>query len=117
MKYTIEDLDEAIAELQGKKTALESGEELCDHGWNQSDGCFECYCTGCNRHIAEVRDAFDVPFKKDAYCSECEKTPEQKQNDALEAAQLIKNWELNKLAMLQKKYPDALCIELYDGEM
>jgi hypothetical protein len=107
MTYTIKDLDEAIRELQGKKVALEAGEELCDHHWNQSDGCFECYCTGCDKHITEVHDAFDVPFKKDAYCSECEKTPEQKQNEASERAQSIKNSELSKLAMLREKYPDV----------
>ena len=107
MTYTIEDLDEAINGLLGKKKRLEAGDELCDHNWNGSDSCYECYCTGCDKHIREIRDEFDIPLKKDAYCFECSKTQEEK--DAEKAANdlALKNSELRTLAALKEKYPAA----------
>lgn len=107
MAYTIEDLDEAIEELQEKRVALEAGEEFCNHHWNGSDSCYECYCTGCGTHIAEIRDEFSVPFKKDAYCYECTKTPEEKEREARAMAEAIRKNELAKLRELQAKYPDT----------
>jgi hypothetical protein len=107
MSYTTKDLDKEIEELQYKKKAIEAGEDLCDHHWNGSDNCYECYCTGCEQHIAEVRNKFDVPFKKNAYCYECKKTPEEKAEEKDKAAQALKARELKKLAELRGKYPDA----------
>lgn len=107
MAYTIEELDGAIEILQEKKKELESGEEFCEHHWNGSDRCYECYCSGCGRHIREVYGNFDIPLKKHAYCYECQKTPEEKAEEKERADQALKNSELEKLAALRAKYPDA----------
>jgi len=74
MAYTIKDIDERILCLQEKKEELSSGAEFCDHHWNGSDSCYECYCTECGKHIAEVTDRFSVPFKHRAYCGSCSET-------------------------------------------
>lgn len=59
----------SAVEQQIKRT--DNGDELCEHHWNGSDRCFECYCTGCGKHIAEVDSKESVPFKDEAFCFKC----------------------------------------------
>ena len=58
------------AELLKRADMLDAGEPLCEHHWSGDPG-YECYCTGCGKHIAEVSTIEHVPFAKDAYCSVC----------------------------------------------
>ena len=66
----IKELREQAAKLIERADRLEAGEPLCNHHWSGDPG-YECYCPGCDKHIAEVRSIHGVPFKKDAYCSSC----------------------------------------------
>ena len=56
-------LNGQIYVLQQRASRLTRGDELCDHHWNNTDGCFETYCTGCDTHIGEERSENDIPFK------------------------------------------------------
>lgn len=102
-----DDLREQAAGLINRAEKLDGGEELCNHHWNGSDRCYECYCPGCDKHIMEAREESDVPFKRDAYCYECSKTPEEKKAEKLAEERATKQRDLKKLAELRAQYPDA----------
>lgn len=101
---------EEIAEIEGEISRLQlrarrlKSEALCDHHYNGSDGCYECYCSGCGKHLREVRDSTSIPFHSDAFCRECQKTPEQKEQERIEIENRITEQELSTLKKLQKKY-------------
>lgn len=90
------------------KTAerLEASEELCNHRWS-GDPAWECYCTGCSKHILEVHSEAEILFAKDAYCHECKKTAEEKETERIKKESARRERELKQLAELKAKYPDA----------
>jgi hypothetical protein len=98
-------LNGEIYVLQQRASRLTRGDELCDHHWNNTDGCFETYCTGCDKHIGEERSENDIPFKDDAYCFECQKTPEEKEIERLEIIKYEKEEDIKNLTELIGKYP------------
>jgi len=102
---TAESLRSTAESLIEKAKRLEAGEELCSHHWSGAPG-WECYCTGCNKHILELRDSDEIPLKKDAYCYECQKSPEQKRTEkkAKEKAKEIS--ERTQLKQLREKYDE-----------
>ncbi len=102
----ITDLREESAALLTRADRLEAGEELCKHHWS-GDPAYECYCTGCDKHLMEVRNENNIPFKEDAYCYECNMTDEEKEAERLEDEEAQKNRELKQLAELKKKHPNA----------
>ena len=95
-------LDWMIDVLQERSRRLSKGDELCNHHWNGSDGCYETYCTGCDKHLAEVRDEIDIPFKDDAYCFSCQQTPEEKEIERLDMVKRKKEKSIKALTELIK---------------
>ena len=61
---------EYAEKLLDRAKRLEAGEELCEHYYSGDPG-WECYCTGCGKHLLESRYESGVPFAKDAYCTTC----------------------------------------------
>ena len=99
-------LTEQIHKLRVRAECLRKGEKLCDHHWNGSDRCYECYCTGCQKHLMEVREEQSIPFATDAYCYTCLQTPEEKELERLAQESRKQKSELATLALLIKAYPE-----------
>lgn len=98
-------LREAGVALIDRADRLDKGEPLCRHHWSGDPG-YECYCTGCNKHIGEYRSEDNIPFKSQAYCCECQKTPEEKEKEKREREKAEISYDLKKLNKLLAKYPD-----------
>lgn len=78
MSVDTQDLREQAASLLKRADLLDSGEPLCNHHWSGDPG-WECYCTGCDTWLLEVRDECYIPFLKDAYCYDCRKKLKKKE--------------------------------------
>ena len=94
-----------IEYLKNRQSRLDAGEELCDHHFNNSDLCYEVYCTACGTHLMEERDENEIPFKDEALCFSCQETPEEKERERSEIAAAKKVSDLEKLKHLIKTYP------------
>lgn len=104
LREEAKDMREEAARLEAKADRLDAGEELCNHHWS-GDPEYEGYCTGCDRWIGGYSSS-EIPLKSDAYCHQCQKSPEQKKKEqGEEEAEQMEN-ELEMLAELQAKYPD-----------
>jgi hypothetical protein len=98
------DLDGMICMLKDRSERLEKGDELCNHHWNGSDGCYETYCTGCGKHLAEERNELYIPFADEAYCFSCQQTPEEKETERLNIIKRKKEKDIKALTELIKEY-------------
>lgn len=99
-------LTDQINKLTLRAERLQKGEKLCDHHWNGSDRCYECYCTGCQKHLMEICNEENIPFEKDAYCYQCQKTPEEKALEKFAQEVRKQKSELATLALLIQAYPE-----------
>ena len=82
---------------------IADGGDLADHKWSPKNNNYTVYCNNCEGVYGSF-DKLDIPMKSSAVCPLHDLTPEQIEQQKLEADTAVALEEQQLLANLQEKY-------------